>query len=76
MLWNELSYEEQLKILSLIEDTLLKQVDELMQDGLVAAIVELEAWSNCPCENIPLDPFVIQKKIDDIDSEWDKIASF
>lgn len=64
-LWNEINYETQMKIMSLIEDLLLKQTNESIQDGMVAAITELEIWSNSPCEvieslSIEEDPFTAQ----------------
>jgi len=76
MLWNELSYENQLKVISLIEDALLEQTDELMQDGLIAAITELETWSNSPCETMSAQPLIALAQFEDVDAEWDKIASF
>ncbi len=53
--WNELSFEQQKKILGLIEDLLLRQTDIELQDGLVAAMVELEMWSNSPCPVLDVD---------------------
>ena len=52
ILWNELSYETQLKVMDLVEELLLEQSDIDMQDGLAAALKELEIWSNSPCEVI------------------------
>lgn len=49
MQWNNLDYEVQVKIMSLIEDLLLEQTDIEIQDGMVAALKELEMWSNTPC---------------------------
>lgn len=76
MLWNELSYDEQLKVMELIEDALLRQTNERMQDGLVAALTELEMWSHAPCEEmVPFEePYVAQAQWDEFDSEWDRIA--
>lgn len=50
-MWNDLSYEFQLKVLEKIEDVLLKELDEEMQEGLVEALIELELWSNKPIED-------------------------
>lgn len=64
VMWNELSYELQLKVISLIQDDLLlKQTDIDLQDGLVAALAELETWSNSPCpisEDYDEYPYVAQ----------------
>lgn len=50
MQWNELSWETQMKVLDKIEEILLKETDVPMQDAIVAAISELEVWSNSPCK--------------------------
>jgi hypothetical protein len=76
MLWNELSYEDQIKVMNLIEDLLLRQTHESMQDGLVAALNELELWSNSPCETIPPEePFIAQAHFVKKNTEWDKFVS-
>lgn len=49
MNWNNFDYETQRKILDMLEDLLLKQTDFTIQEAMVAAILELEAWSNRPC---------------------------
>lgn len=67
LLWNELDYELQVKVLGLIEETLLKQTDINLQDGLVAAMNELELWDNSPCKGFPdyeSDPFPSAMVID------------
>jgi hypothetical protein len=55
--WNELTFEQQQKILACIEDLLLRQTDIDMQDGLVAAMTELETWSHSPCSIQDTDEF-------------------
>lgn len=52
MLWNELEYSAQLRVLDKIVSLLEKEEDCLMQDGLMAAVHELETWSNTPCQSI------------------------
>lgn len=47
--WNDVDYKTQKKILDMLEDLLLKQTEFDIQDAMVAAIVELEVWSNRPC---------------------------
>lgn len=49
ILWNNVDYKTQRRILGMLEDLLLKQTDFEIQDAMVAAIVELETWSNRPC---------------------------
>lgn len=73
MLWNELSYPDQVKILSLIEDLLLRQTEEKIQDGLVAALVELETWDNSPCRGLTSieDQKAMQAQLAAIDAGWD-----
>jgi hypothetical protein len=48
MLWNQLNYETQMKILDRIGDLIFQEEDEAMQFGIAAAITELELWSNSP----------------------------
>lgn len=51
MQWNELSYEMQMKVLDRIGDLMLEEDDdEPLQFALAAAIMELEVWSNSPCQ--------------------------
>jgi hypothetical protein len=52
MIWNQLPYELQQKIIDRIVTLLETEDDDHMQDGLIAAIHELEVWSNSPCEII------------------------
>lgn len=47
--WNNVNYKTQKKILDMLEELLLRQTDFEVQDAMVAAIVELEVWSNRPC---------------------------
>jgi hypothetical protein len=49
MQWNDVDYKTQKKILDMLEELLLKQTEFEIQDAMVAAIVELEVWSNRPC---------------------------
>jgi len=52
MQWNDLTWEMQMQVLDKFGDLLLHQTDEKMQNAMVAAIVELEMWSNTPCKII------------------------
>ena len=49
MLWNELNYDLQQKVIDRIVDLLKDEENDAMQDGLIAAVHELEVWSNTPC---------------------------
>lgn len=49
MLWNELNYELQQKVIDRIVDLLKDEENDAMQDGIIAAVHELEVWSNSPC---------------------------
>lgn len=55
-LWNEIDYDTQIKVMSAIEHLLLQQTDEPIQEGMVAALTELEIWSHSPCEVIDAVP--------------------
>jgi len=58
MIWNELEYSLQVKVMDRIVDLLKDEEDDEMQDGLIAAIHELEVWSNTPCQIIGGDEYV------------------
>ncbi len=55
MLWNHLPYNTQSKVIDRIVELLKDEEDDLMQDGIIAAIHELEVWSNSPI--VEKDPF-------------------
>lgn len=52
MIWNQLPYELQQKVIDRIVTLLEDEENDLMQDGLIAAVHELEVWSNSPCQII------------------------
>jgi hypothetical protein len=56
MQWNELDWDTQMIIVDRIS-SLLSEDDE-MNVGIIAAISELEIWSNSPCTVMEADPFV------------------
>lgn len=55
MIWNELEYSLQVKVMDRIVDLLKDEENDEMQDGLIAAIHELEVWSNTPCQIVGED---------------------
>jgi hypothetical protein len=59
MIWNQLDYDLQQKVIDRIVTLLESEEDSNMQDGLIAAVHELEVWSNSPCQvlDIEEDPF-------------------
>jgi len=59
MLWNELSYEAQQTILDKIANLVSKESDVNIKQGLVAALNELDAWSNNPCPELIAKPVSI-----------------
>lgn len=59
MLWNELEYKDQMKIIDKIVSLLEKEDDSDTQDGLMAAIHELELWSNSPCQVLDENAVVV-----------------
>jgi hypothetical protein len=65
MQWNEVDYDNQMKVVDRISDLLDKERDPIMLAGIIAAIHELEIWSNSPCIVIEYDfddetPFVAE----------------
>lgn len=50
MLWNEIDYKVQLKVIDRIVELFSSEEDAYMQDAIMAAINELETWSNSPCQ--------------------------
>jgi hypothetical protein len=55
MLWNHLDYSTQVKVIDRIVDLLKDEENDLMQDGIIAAVHELEVWSNTPCQIVGED---------------------
>lgn len=55
MIWNELDYDLQQKVIDRITDLLKDEEEDEMQDGIIAAVHELEIWSNTPCQIIGED---------------------
>ena len=49
MQWNEIDYDNQMKVVDRIADLLDKEKAPMMRAGIIAAIHELEIWSNSPC---------------------------
>jgi len=60
MLWNELSYEMQMRVLDRISDLISGEKDEELQFAIAAAVVELEVWSNTPCTIVEEESYVAQ----------------
>lgn len=52
MLWNQLDYGVQAMIIDRIVDLLKNEDNDLMQDGIMAAVHELELWSNKNLEEL------------------------
>jgi hypothetical protein len=55
MIWNQLSYELQNKVIDRIVDLLKEENDDSVVDGIMAAVHELDLWSNKPCQVIETD---------------------
>lgn len=51
MTWNQLNYELQKQVINALIKSLETEEDSLMQDGIMAAINELELWSNSPIDS-------------------------
>lgn len=52
MLWNNLDYNLQAAVIDRIVDLLKTEEDDAMQDGIMAAVHELELWSNKSLEEL------------------------
>lgn len=50
MLWNEFDYYMQVKVMDYIASNVLKSnIEENVKEAVVAALNELDMWSNSPC---------------------------
>ena len=73
MIWNELDYATQMRVIDKIVDLLKDEDDGLMQDGIIAAVHELEIWSNSPIEGEiepEADPFVAQAQFVEAEEDF------
>lgn len=71
IMWNHLDYPSQMRALDLISELIEQQMDPLMRTALAAALMELEIWSNTPCENLPLTLEDLPDEEDDEDIDED-----
>jgi len=55
MIWNQLNYGLQSKVIDRIIDLLKDEQDDAMVDGIMAAVHELDTCSNSPCTIIDTD---------------------
>jgi hypothetical protein len=69
MIWNELDYVTQMRVVDRIVDLLKDENDDLMQDGIIAAVHELEIWSNSPIVD-PNEPYVAQAQFVESEAEF------
>jgi hypothetical protein len=69
MIWNELDYETQMKVIDKVVDLLKHEDDALMQDGIMAAVHELEIWSNSPVTNDD-EPYVAQAQFAESEADF------
>lgn len=51
MIWNELNYDIQKIVIDKIVDLLKEENNSLTQDAIIAAVHELQIWSNSPIDN-------------------------
>ena len=66
MQWNELDYDLQQKVIDRVVDLLQDEEDGTMVDGIMAAVHELEIWSNTPC-TVTEEPTVAHAYFEDQD---------
>lgn len=71
MLWNELDYNLQVKVIDRIVDLLRDEDDDAMQDGIIAAVHELEVWSNTPCQIVDTDGYIAVAQDPFCETGWD-----
>ncbi len=72
MLWNHLEYKTQSKVIDRIVDLLKDEEDDLIQDGIIAAVHELEVWSNSPCQVIEGDTILAVEADPFCEKGWDE----
>lgn len=71
MQWNDLDWATQMKVLDRFGDILLQETDERLQFAMAAGIVELEIWSNTPCEVLHEDGYVADAHDFYCEDGWD-----
>jgi hypothetical protein len=64
MLWNELDYDLQSKVIDKIVDLIRDEDDNEVVDGIMSAVHELEVWSNSPCIIMDEDKGFVAEAID------------
>jgi hypothetical protein len=69
MIWNELDYTTQMKVIDRIVELLRDEDDDSMQDGIIAAVHELEIWSNSPIAGEE-EPYVAQAHFVESEKEF------
>lgn len=52
MEWNKLDYDFQMEILDKLSKLADKEKDPIVKEGIIAAIHELEIWSNSPTQEM------------------------
>lgn len=75
MLWNQLDYNVQALVIDRIVDLLKDEESGLMQDGIMAAVHELELWSNKNLDELleaPPNDYVAEAKDPFCEDGWDE----
>lgn len=62
MQWNELDYEMQMKVIERISSLLNKEKNKEVREALIAAIHELEIWSNSPCTELEENRYPMEEE--------------
>lgn len=52
VMWNHLQYADQVKAMNKITELIKSQTDPIVKTALIAALSELEIWSNATCEDV------------------------
>ncbi|CAB4196955.1 hypothetical protein UFOVP1290_475 [uncultured Caudovirales phage] len=77
MLWNELDFDAQMKVLNSISDLLYEDKYSLIHEDILAAIQELKTWSNSPIfdedliddKTICSEPYVAQAYYSNVEGD-------
>ena len=59
MIWTELDFKTQEKVIDKITELLNHEYDNIIQDGIMAAVCELELWANRPAPE-DNEPFIAE----------------
>lgn len=74
VMWNHLDYTAQMSTIALLRQYLSSVMDSVIKTALEAAIIELEMWSNAPCQSLPAPEMdqIIELPDEDLEDDLDE----